>query len=135
MILYKMLMQKNIFILKVSIKKPSGSFHAKHVNEMAGLQSPKFFLLHKLEWSIFSGNFLNVFLRHGSSKTWLQTSFDLSHILDLHLLYLCLHFYCSLSSKTHYFLFISTQQYLVVVLKRKDPMLRNVPFVFYHADK
>lgn len=60
-----MLMQKNIFILKVSIKKPIGSLHAKHVNEMAALRSPTFFLLHKLEWSTFLWGFLKYFL-----KTW-----------------------------------------------------------------
>lgn len=59
-----MLMQKDIFILKVSIKKPIGSLHVEHVNEMAGLRSPKFFLLNKLEWNIFLRKFLQCF------KTW-----------------------------------------------------------------
>lgn len=48
-----MLMQKNMFILKVIIKKPIRSLHAKHVNEMAGLRGPKFYFLSELESSIF----------------------------------------------------------------------------------
>ena len=59
-----MLMQRNIFIFKVSIKQPIRSLHAKHVNEIAVLGSPKFYLLNKLECSLISQEkFLHLFFR------------------------------------------------------------------------
>ena len=69
-----MLMQKNVFILKVSIKKPIRSSYAKRVNEMAGIRCPKFYFLNGLESSMFlRKKNLNIFLEH----RWSQTSFDL----------------------------------------------------------